>query len=208
MCCKVLGITELQKPVGKWCPHCDIGKGCKIYESRPKNAEYSIVRGLKEYACHSNKRVPAWRGPRRSLHCKGDERTSRNRRQSRDERRMAETEMNGDEPKPALSHSVPLIDRVAVDPTIVASFATESDFTSLAVSLMVETASYCCVAAATLGQSQTWDRDRAAVGSNMVRQYKLLDSFLDRICKHRDESSMIMRADAPTAAAGSVADLQ
>jgi hypothetical protein len=35
MCCKVLGITELQKPVGKWCPHCDIGKGCKIYNSRP-----------------------------------------------------------------------------------------------------------------------------------------------------------------------------
>jgi hypothetical protein len=36
MCCKVLGITELQKPVGKWCPHCDIGKGCKIYETRPE----------------------------------------------------------------------------------------------------------------------------------------------------------------------------
>jgi hypothetical protein len=36
MCCKVLGITELQKPVGKWCPHCDIGKGCKIYETRPQ----------------------------------------------------------------------------------------------------------------------------------------------------------------------------
>ena len=36
MCCKVLGITELQKPVGKWCPHCDIGRGCKIYSSRPE----------------------------------------------------------------------------------------------------------------------------------------------------------------------------
>jgi hypothetical protein len=35
MCCKVLGIAELQKPVGKWCPHCDIGKGCKIYQARP-----------------------------------------------------------------------------------------------------------------------------------------------------------------------------
>jgi hypothetical protein len=35
MCCKILGITELQKPVGKWCPHCDIGKGCKIYDQRP-----------------------------------------------------------------------------------------------------------------------------------------------------------------------------
>lgn len=36
MCCKVLGITELAKPVGKWCPHCEIGKGCKVYESRPE----------------------------------------------------------------------------------------------------------------------------------------------------------------------------
>jgi hypothetical protein len=36
MCCKVLGITELAKPVGKWCTHCEIGKGCKIYETRPE----------------------------------------------------------------------------------------------------------------------------------------------------------------------------
>jgi hypothetical protein len=35
MCCKVLGITELQKPVGKWCKHCEIGYGCRIYETRP-----------------------------------------------------------------------------------------------------------------------------------------------------------------------------
>jgi hypothetical protein len=36
MCCKVLGITELQKPVGKWCPHCAVGEGCKIYDGRPE----------------------------------------------------------------------------------------------------------------------------------------------------------------------------
>jgi hypothetical protein len=105
---------------------------------------------------------------------------------------MEDTEMSGVQPKPDLGHSVPLIDRVAVDPTVVASFTTESDFTSLAVSLMVETAGYCCVAAGTLGQSRTWDRDRAAIGGNMVRQYKLLDTFLDQICKHRDETSMII----------------
>ena len=35
MCCKVMGITELQKPVGKWCAHCDIGVGCRIYGTRP-----------------------------------------------------------------------------------------------------------------------------------------------------------------------------
>ena len=35
MCCKVLGITELDKPVGKWCQFCYIGHGCKIYDTRP-----------------------------------------------------------------------------------------------------------------------------------------------------------------------------
>jgi hypothetical protein len=30
-----MGITALTKPRGKWCSHCDIGVGCKIYDSRP-----------------------------------------------------------------------------------------------------------------------------------------------------------------------------
>jgi hypothetical protein len=25
----------MKKPAGKWCEHCDIGVGCKIYEQRP-----------------------------------------------------------------------------------------------------------------------------------------------------------------------------
>jgi hypothetical protein len=35
MCCKLLGIPALEKPRFKWCPHCDIGRGCRIYEDRP-----------------------------------------------------------------------------------------------------------------------------------------------------------------------------
>lgn len=36
MCCKVLGIPELDKPADKWCQHCDPGNdGCTIYEDRP-----------------------------------------------------------------------------------------------------------------------------------------------------------------------------
>jgi hypothetical protein len=35
-CCRVYAIPELSKPAGKWCDHCAIGKGCKIYETRPK----------------------------------------------------------------------------------------------------------------------------------------------------------------------------
>jgi hypothetical protein len=35
LCCKLLGITELAKPRGSWCPHCDVGVGCRIYTDRP-----------------------------------------------------------------------------------------------------------------------------------------------------------------------------
>lgn len=28
---------------GDWCPHCEVGKGCKVYDSRPKDCE--------NYAC-------------------------------------------------------------------------------------------------------------------------------------------------------------
>lgn len=35
LCCKLLGIKELAKPSGRWCEHCDVGRGCKIYETRP-----------------------------------------------------------------------------------------------------------------------------------------------------------------------------
>ena len=36
MCCKILGISELEKPAHRWCPHCDKGKGCKVYDTRPQ----------------------------------------------------------------------------------------------------------------------------------------------------------------------------
>jgi len=36
LCCKVLGIGELDKPAGSWCTHCRPGKaGCLIYQQRP-----------------------------------------------------------------------------------------------------------------------------------------------------------------------------
>lgn len=36
LCCKVLSISELSKPQGQWCQHCAVGKGCRIYQSRPE----------------------------------------------------------------------------------------------------------------------------------------------------------------------------
>ena len=35
MCCKVIGVTMIGKPRGQWCPHCDVGKGCGVYQTRP-----------------------------------------------------------------------------------------------------------------------------------------------------------------------------
>lgn len=36
LCCKVIGVPELAKPQGHDCIHCDIGRGCKIYDRRPE----------------------------------------------------------------------------------------------------------------------------------------------------------------------------
>jgi len=35
LCCKIVGISELEKPPGVWCTHCDAKRGCTIYDSRP-----------------------------------------------------------------------------------------------------------------------------------------------------------------------------
>jgi hypothetical protein len=35
LCCKLVHVDEINKPVGKWCDHCALGKGCKIYDTRP-----------------------------------------------------------------------------------------------------------------------------------------------------------------------------
>ena len=35
LCCKVMGIQELEKPAGSWCQHCKAGSGCGIYDKRP-----------------------------------------------------------------------------------------------------------------------------------------------------------------------------
>lgn len=36
LCCKVMNVPPLNKPKSVWCPHCAIGKGCKIYDTRPQ----------------------------------------------------------------------------------------------------------------------------------------------------------------------------
>ena len=36
MCCKVLAVAELEKPMGVLCAHCRPGKGCGVYPERPQ----------------------------------------------------------------------------------------------------------------------------------------------------------------------------
>jgi hypothetical protein len=36
LCCRVMGIAALDKPPGLWCPNCNVGKSCKVYETRPR----------------------------------------------------------------------------------------------------------------------------------------------------------------------------
>ena len=36
LCCKVIGVKQLEKPQGVWCSHCEPGRGCAIYAERPQ----------------------------------------------------------------------------------------------------------------------------------------------------------------------------
>ena len=35
LCCKLIGIAALDKPIDQWCPHCAKSGGCSIYATRP-----------------------------------------------------------------------------------------------------------------------------------------------------------------------------
>jgi len=37
VCCKVMKVSELEKPGNTWCQHCKIGDGCGIYDTRPES---------------------------------------------------------------------------------------------------------------------------------------------------------------------------
>lgn len=36
LCCKLPSVEVLNKPIGKWCTHCVIGRGCLVYHTRPE----------------------------------------------------------------------------------------------------------------------------------------------------------------------------
>ena len=39
MCCKLPEIPSIKKQSFDWCNKCDVGKGCKIYNDRPKKCK-------------------------------------------------------------------------------------------------------------------------------------------------------------------------
>ena len=39
LCCKVMAIEQLDKPAGRWCPHCDPGRGCLVHANRPDECQ-------------------------------------------------------------------------------------------------------------------------------------------------------------------------
>jgi hypothetical protein len=48
LCCKVMGVVELNKPAGVWCEHADPGKGCRIYEDRPPTCRNFVCLWLRD----------------------------------------------------------------------------------------------------------------------------------------------------------------
>ncbi|MEJ1161952.1 hypothetical protein [Prosthecomicrobium sp. N25] len=37
LCCKLMGVREMDKGRGQWCPECLKGTGCRIYATRPQS---------------------------------------------------------------------------------------------------------------------------------------------------------------------------
>jgi len=48
LCCKVLGIPELDKPKDSWCPNFVAGAGCRIYADRPPSCHNFVCRWLSD----------------------------------------------------------------------------------------------------------------------------------------------------------------
>jgi hypothetical protein len=46
LCCKVVGVDELAKPIGAWCRHCNRQNGCAIYDTRPASCRMFICQWM------------------------------------------------------------------------------------------------------------------------------------------------------------------
>jgi hypothetical protein len=81
---------------------------------------------------------------------------------------------------------------VEVSEALLSTFATEGQFTGLAVDLLVEVGSFVAIAASATDSSRVWTREQATAGGNVVRLFKLIHAVLDQTCQRRGEIVMIM----------------
>jgi len=60
-CCRVFAIAEMpEKKAGDWCQHCAIGKGCKVYDTRPQTCmEFECLWLLSQRREDPLERLPA-----------------------------------------------------------------------------------------------------------------------------------------------------
>lgn len=49
LCCKLIGVASLGKPPGQKCRHSKVGKGCAIYDMRPKDCRTWSCRWLADF---------------------------------------------------------------------------------------------------------------------------------------------------------------
>lgn len=49
VCCKTHAVLEIKKPFGKWCPHCDTSRGCRIYSNHPKACKEFRCEWIKDF---------------------------------------------------------------------------------------------------------------------------------------------------------------
>lgn len=60
MCCKLLEVAEINKPLNEWCQHCEVAVGCRIYQDRPQSCRnfnclyitHTLKFGLRPDQCH------------------------------------------------------------------------------------------------------------------------------------------------------------
>lgn len=91
-----------------------------------------------------------------------------------------------------VTSEIPHVKRVEVDPEIVSSFKSEHDHIALSVDLLIEAASYICIAGNIVPPSgKTWNRHEAVLVGHLVRLYKLISALLDQTCQRRRETSFI-----------------
>lgn len=67
MCCKTLGVDELDKPANTWCSRCSIGKGCTAYDDRPASCrDFECVWLQSQHRRHGEAAMPPELRPDRS----------------------------------------------------------------------------------------------------------------------------------------------